>query len=320
MKIPVELTAEQVKRLNSVRGKETRASWMRRHVVRALDRISAPPGISADEALQTILRPYAARGGFTMPLEEGEYPTIAELAQIIGLPPPGPATRGGGEASGRDNATRCIYMSWQEKTGWPWPKIMESWGYERVDTAQQALTRYIANVSDGLPEERRSYQLGIVHELELGTMDDWRNPPFLFDIKGDPVRNPDGSYARDMAQRNRTLDSMVKLLHRRAQIEGSDAAVASKIEVNTTTAEWRAKVMSLLNIVMPTEPEAIEGEVVSDSDDLSADATAPGSGSTPPAQQQDPENADENGQRVGGSEVTEPQHDTDDDEHNSGND
>jgi hypothetical protein len=150
-----------------------------------------------------------------------------------------------------------------EDSGWPWDEIAAYFEYGSVSVARRALDTFIREYGDKIPVERRREQYAKLDAVEQMIVEDIIDPPFLFDIKGAPVRNPDGSYARDIAQKTRSVEAYLKLSHRKATVTGSDMAVAAKTDVDQVN--YQLLVEELVSrVVQSAEPAAIDGVVVSD--------------------------------------------------------
>ena len=263
--------------MDAARGDVSRPVWAHSVITRALDRTVPPPGETPEQAMRRLFMPAVNRGGYVTPLEDSEYPKISELMKVVPVAFPPPVHRRGGKrgvfdagySSDRFFAERCIWMGWMENTGWPWEAIASEMGYDTPRNARRALNRYTDMYGEKIAEARRGEARVRIGQIREVLEEEIINPGYLYDVKGDVIRDPDGGYALDRGHRVRAVDTWVKLESRQAANDGSDAAVAARTAIDNVDYSLRVRelVAEVLEADAPLALESGDQEAGSEGDE-----------------------------------------------------
>jgi hypothetical protein len=269
--VTISLHPWLVQRLDIARGDKPASEWVYELVTRALDRLVPASGETPTQGLRRLAE-FRNFRWYVLPLRRGEYPTVDELAPLIPVPfPPKLADErhghGPGRTGDREFQERCIWMIAMDNSGWPWEDIAETMGYKTAHAAKTAVSVYMRRVGEQQPEEQRSVLRAKFDLLEEMSWERLRNPALLYSVKGMAIKDPrDGSWAVDESNWWKGVSELTKLWRARMALDGSSRSDAAKI--NSDTADYELKISELLKLAQVRDPDAIEGEVVSDTDDL----------------------------------------------------
>lgn len=225
-------------RLDKARGGYTRAGY----VGILLDRVLPRSRLNGDEDTEEGLRK------LMLPLEPERRMTVEEIGKVMDLPPiPKIGSAFDQGRAGDVRRLRCHWMIAMENYGYSAGEIAFELGFAGAAGAKHYLNAYLKSLGDKPAAEHRAELRDDIAWLLDRAKDKLDNPPVMYSVTGNPLTDPrTGEWATDDTVFWRGVDSITKLLSRKAAVDGADWAVSARAAVDQ--ADYQLKIDALFQL------------------------------------------------------------------------